>query len=91
MFVHLFNFNYLILKLTSLQATWDGPSAPITGRIVEIIQDVSESISLVVLDTFSVSSLRHTIYGMPTLSRRLDEPRVLILPSTVSRISIIIT
>jgi hypothetical protein len=57
---------------------------PITGRILEILQDTSGKISLIILDVFQVAAVRHEVFGMPLLKRRLNEKRILVVPATVS-------
>lgn len=58
--------------------------APITGRILDILQDTTSKSSLVILDVFQVVAVRHEIFGMPILKRRLDEKRALVIPAKVS-------
>jgi len=58
---------------------------PVTGRILEIIQDDAGQHLLVVLDVFQVAATRHEIFGMPVLMRRQDEPMTTIVRSTVCR------
>lgn len=57
---------------------------PITGRILEILQDTSGKISLIILDVFQVAAVRHEVFGMLILKRRLNEKRILVVPATVS-------
>jgi len=61
---------------------------PVTGKILEILQDEHETMAFVVVDIFQVSALRHEYFGMPILSRRLDETTVLIIPAKVCQFSL---
>ena len=54
------------------------------GRILEILQDTNGESPLVILDVFQVVPIRHDIFGMLILKRRLDEKRILVLPAKVS-------
>jgi len=65
--------------LTLIQET----EPPITGQIKEIIQDVSTQESFALLDVFHVSMVRHELFGMPILSRRLDEASLVLVRSKV--------
>ena len=56
---------------------------PITGQIKEIIQDVSTEDSFVLLDIFHVRMVRHELFGMPVLSRQLDEVSLVLVRSKV--------
>src|SRR5258705_816194 len=56
--------------LTNIQDT----APPITGQIKEILQDINaENSKLVLLDIFQVNEMRHEFFGMPILSRQLDD------------------
>ena len=55
-----------------------------TGKILEILQDEGGTMSFVVVDIFQVSATRHDYFGMPVLSRRLDETTLLVIPAKVS-------
>ncbi|KAF8164710.1 hypothetical protein B0H34DRAFT_670737 [Crassisporium funariophilum] len=55
---------------------------PITGKILEILQDEDTAMAFVVFDVFQVSAVRHKYFGMPVLSRRLDKPTLLVIPAT---------
>ncbi|KAG6913726.1 hypothetical protein DXG01_004700, partial [Tephrocybe rancida] len=57
-------------------------SPPITGRIIEIIQDNTSKWSLVSIDIYQISSERHFIYGMPSLAHRHDEALVRVVSSS---------
>lgn len=48
------------------------------------MQHVDTKISLVVIDVFEVSAVRHDLFGMPVLKRRLNEKRIIIVPAVVS-------
>jgi len=37
----------------------------------------------VILDVFEVAAVRHEVFGMPILKRRLNEKRILVVPATV--------
>jgi hypothetical protein len=54
-----------------------------TGRIVEILADISGNCAMVVIDIFRVLSTRHEVFGMPMLARRNDETTYVVIPSTV--------
>jgi len=58
---------------------------PVTGKIVEIIQDKAGQHSLVVLDVFQVAATRHEVFGMPILMRRQDETMTTIVLSKVRK------
>ena len=57
---------------------------PITGRIMDILQDTSGKTSLIVLDVFQVAAVRHEMFGMPILKRRLNEKQILVILAMVS-------
>ena len=57
---------------------------PITGCILEILQDTSGKISLIILDVFQVVAVQHEVFGMPILKCRLNKKRILVVPATVS-------
>jgi len=57
---------------------------PITGRIIDILQDTSGKASLIVIDVFQVAAVCHEMFGTPILKHRLNEKRVLVIPATVS-------
>jgi hypothetical protein len=59
-------------------------ASPVTGKILEILQDESERMAFVVVDIFQVSALRHEYFGMPSLSRRSGEITLLVIPAKVS-------
>jgi len=66
--------------LTNIQDT----APPITGQIKEILQDINaENSKLVLLDIFQVNEMRHEFFGMPILSRRLDEVSLVLIQSKV--------
>jgi len=75
--------HYLITP-TSDQNTTAEP--PITGRIIDILQDTGGKTSLVILDVFQVAAVRHEIFGMPILKRRLNEKTVLVISATVRNV-----
>ncbi|KAF8148461.1 hypothetical protein B0H34DRAFT_679784 [Crassisporium funariophilum] len=50
-----------------LSAASGSAMPPITGQIIEILQDTTAKRVLVVLDVFEVTSSRHNIFGMPVL------------------------
>ena len=54
-----------------------------TGKILEILQDEGGTMSFVVVDIFQVSAIRHEYFGMPVLSRRLNETTLLVVPAKV--------
>jgi len=54
-----------------------------TGRIVEILADISGKRAMVVIDIFQVLSTRHNVFGMPMLARRNDEITYVVIPSMV--------
>ena len=59
---------------------------PITGQIKEILQDItadSENESFVLLDVFQVNAMRHEFFGMPILSRQLDEVLLVLIRAKV--------
>lgn len=60
---------------------------PITGRILEILQDANSVRSFVLLDQFQVRSTRHEFFGVPVLGRRLNETTLLIVQSKVRDLS----
>ncbi|EDR02424.1 uncharacterized protein LACBIDRAFT_332286 [Laccaria bicolor S238N-H82] len=55
---------------------------PVTGRILDILQDTSGKSSLVILDLLQVAADRHEVFGMPILKCRLAGRRVLIISAT---------
>lgn len=57
---------------------------PIMGQIKEILQDISAENSFVLLDIFQVNATRHEFFGMPILSRRLDEVSLVLVQSKVT-------
>ena len=57
---------------------------PITGCIIDILQDTSGKTSLIILDVFQVVAVRHEIFGMLILKRRLNEKTILAVPASVS-------
>ena len=57
---------------------------PVTGKILEILQDVSGVMSFIVINLFQVSALQHEYFWMPVLSQWLDETMLLIVPVKVS-------
>lgn len=59
-----------------------------TGKILEILQDEGGTMSFVVIDIFQVSAIRHEYFGMPILSRRLDEITLLVVPAKVGTLCI---
>ncbi|KJA14960.1 hypothetical protein HYPSUDRAFT_149732 [Hypholoma sublateritium FD-334 SS-4] len=54
----------------------------VTGRIVEILTNITGDRALVILDIFHVLSARHEIFGMPMLARRNEEATYMAIPST---------
>jgi hypothetical protein len=56
----------------------------VTGKIVEILQDSTNNLMIVVLDIFSIAAHRHEIFGMPILLRPFEEEKYLVLKSDVS-------
>jgi len=55
----------------------------VTGKILEILQNERETMAFIVVDIFQVSAVRHEYFGMPTLSRRLGETTLLVIPAKV--------
>jgi len=76
--------NLLTISRLTLHKTTEHSQPPITGQIIEILQDTTARRSLVVLDTFQVAANRHDIFGMPVLLRPLNEKRLIIVPATAS-------
>jgi len=56
---------------------------PVTGKIIEIIQDSLEQHSFVVIDTFHVAATRHEVFGMLVLMRRQNECTTVVVTAKV--------
>lgn len=54
---------------------------PVTGKVLEILQDESGTLSFVVIDVFQVHAIRHEYFGVPILSRRMSEVSLLVVPA----------
>ena len=57
---------------------------PVTGKVLEILQDESGTYSFVVIDVFQVHAIQHEYFGMPILSRRMSEVSLLVVPAKVN-------
>ena len=82
--VSLPSLEYFITKLTH-ESKASATLPPVTGKILEIIQDSTSQHSLVVLDVFQVAATRHEVFGMPVLMRRQDETTISIVLSKVCK------
>ena len=47
---------------------YDQTKSLVTGKILEILQDVSGIMSFIIIDLFQVSAIQHNFFGMPVLS-----------------------
>ena len=58
---------------------------PVTGKIIEIIQDSTEQHSFVVIDIFQLAATRHEVFGVLVLVRRQDEGTTVVVTAKVCR------
>ncbi|KAF9526609.1 hypothetical protein CPB83DRAFT_937649 [Crepidotus variabilis] len=63
------------------QTPYPGSNIPITGRIVEILQDTTKCHRYIVLDVYHIAAARHNFFGMPILARRFDEKTTILVGS----------
>lgn len=73
-------------KLTlSFSKPEDSSASPICGQIIDIIQNsLDDAVKYVILDEFKLGSERHLDFGMPVLTRRLEETSIFVLEANVS-------
>lgn len=57
-----------------------------TGRIIEILANDTQTSAVVVVDIFQVTAERHEIFDMPVLVRRYSERESQIICAKVSHI-----
>jgi hypothetical protein len=53
------------------------------GKFFEILQDQDATMGFVIIDAFQVSAVQHDYFGMPILSRCLNETTLLVILATV--------
>ncbi|KAL1939056.1 hypothetical protein VTO73DRAFT_10316 [Trametes versicolor] len=58
------------------------PALHVMGRIQELLADPEAEKVIAILDVFEVASTRHSIFGMPWLVRRHDEPSYVIVDAS---------
>jgi hypothetical protein len=79
--------SWIFAKSLFAVQTVDRNVPPIIGKITEILQDINAASAWAVVDIFSIEKERHRIYGMPVLSRQLNEVSTAVISITVRDLS----